>query len=760
MNHGASPSGAAAPPAGLLHYALLALPAGLFALLAWGLAEQPLPWRLALDWVPSLGLAAEFRVDGLSAQMLALITGIGALVFVYAHGYLEHEPRRDRLLAVLALFMLAMVGAVTADNVILLFLFWELTSLTSFFLVGWNHRDSRARASARQALLLTLAGGLALLGGLILLAGLAHTWTLSGILAAAPSFREDPRLAWALGLVFLGAFSKSAQFPFHFWLPNAMSAPTPVSAYLHSATMVKLGIYLLARLDPAFNDLPLWEYTLVGVGTLTAVWAAILALRERDLKRILARTTVSALGIMVLLVGMPSEGAGLALVAFMFAHALYKAPLFMVAGNIDHATGTRNIDHLMGLRRIMPWSAAIAILAGFSMAGLPMSFGFIAKDVIASAKAEADVLALVSHAMLLVNAITVAVAGVAAVRVFWGPAEWPEGKVHEVPWSMRLPPLVIALTALEFEFLPNLADPLLLAAGQSVSPSLSVSDLAASYRFQGTLTALEITLILGIALFMAWDRLHRALHTIHWLDRLGPAAAYEHALHGLARLAALHTRVLQHGRLPGYQAWLVGALLALGLFAAWRGGFSVDLGGLGMPDEPLALAWLAACLVILAGAVAAVSLRDRLALLMASGLVGYGSAALFLFAGAPDLALTQFAVETVLVVVAAALLPRFRAQPAKLAEPVWRNGLLALLAGVGTFMLMAPLAGQPLDTDLSRWFGAASLPQAHGHNVVNVIIVDFRALDTLGEISVVFAALLAALPILTAWRRAPRGSMP
>ena len=736
-----APSHAAGPRS--LWAALLPL-AGFLTLL-WGLDRQPLPWHLTLDWVPSLGLAAAFRVDGLAAQMIALITGIGTLVFVYASGYLAHEPRRVRLLAILSLFMLAMVGAVSADSVILLFLFWELTSLTSFLLVGWNHADAHVRAGARQALLVTMAGGLALLGGLILLAQMAGSWTLSGILAAAPELRADPRLPAALALVMLGAFTKSAQFPFHFWLPNAMSAPTPVSAYLHSATMVKLGIYLLARLDPAFNDLPLWEFTLVGVGALTAVWAAVLALRERDLKRILARTTVSALGILVLLVGLPSPGAGLAVAAFMIAHALYKAPLFMVAGNIDHATGTRSIDRLMGLRRVMPWTAAVAILAGLSMAGLPMSFGFVAKEVISGAKSEAELFALVSHATVLVNSVSVAVAGVAAVRVFWGPPEFPRTQVHEVPWSMRLPPLLIALLALEFEFLPAVADPLLLAAAQSISPGLDAADLAASYRFDGTLTALEITLGLGLLLFLFWDRLHDLGHRIHWLDRYGPAAAYEHALHGLARLAAGHTRLLQHGRLSAYLRGTLAALLTLAGLVLW-----LAAPPLAWPDvlPGQSAAWAVALGLIAAGALAAPFLHDRLALLMASGLVGYGSAVLFLFAGAPDLAFTQFAVETVLVVVAAAVLPHFRRQAPRLVEPRRTNALLAALAGLGVFLLLLPLSALPPDTALADWFAAHSLEAAHGRNVVNVIIVDFRGLDTLGEIAVVAASLLAAPPLL------------
>lgn len=604
------------------------LPLALFSALAWGVLHHELPWQGEVAWVPSLGVSLAFRIDGLSAQMLALITGIGTLVFVYASGYLAHEARRGRLLGVLLLFMLAMIGAVTADNLIVLFLFWELTSLSSFLLVGFKHDDAHARASARQALLVTMGGGLALLGGFVLLARMAGTWSLSGVQAAAPAIMHDPLLPLAVVLVMIGAFTKSAQFPFHFWLPNAMSAPTPVSAYLHSATMVKLGIYLLARFDASFNDLPLWESTLITVGTITAVWGAVLALRERDLKRILARTTVSALGTLTLLIGLSTPGAGLAVAAFLFAHALYKAPLFMVAGNIDHATGTRSIDHLMGLRHAMPWTAAVAILAGLSMAGLPLSFGFVAKDVMAVAKAEAELFALASYALVLVNAIAVAVAGVAAIRVFWGPPEWPRGKVHEAHWTMLAPPLLIVLLGLEFELIPNVANPLLLAAAQSISPALGQVDLQATHDLATLLSTSGIAVGIGLLLFVFWDHLHEVLHRQHWLDRYGPAALYEALLHGLARLAAWHTRAIQHGGLTGYLRLMLAALLAMGSFG-WL--LTVPALQLEWQWAPQGWAWLAACVLIATGALAAVSLRDRLAVLMASGLIGYGSAVLFLF---------------------------------------------------------------------------------------------------------------------------------
>ena len=759
------------------------LPLAGFIALVWGLLNHPLPWHGSLDWIPSLGVSFAVNIDGLSSQFLALILGIGTLVFVYASGYMAGEPRRGRLFLILILFMLAMVGAVSADHLLVLFLFWELTSLTSFLLAGFYHDDERARAAARQALLVTMGGGLALLAAILLLADMAGSYSLRDLIARGPGLVDDPRLPAALLLLFLGCFTKSAQFPFHFWLPNAMAAPTPVSAYLHSATMVKLGIYLLARLDPAFNDLLLWEAVLIGVGTLTGVWGAVLALRERDLKRILAWSTVSALGTLTLLIGLPNPGAGLAVVGFLFAHALYKAPLFMVAGNIDHATGTRVIDRLMGLRRAMPWTAAAALLAGLSMAGLPLSFGFVAKDLVTVAKTEAELLDWVSYATLFVNATAAAVAGIATLRIFGGPLP-PAGtltgndgealahslpnRAREAPWTMVLPPLVIALIGIEFEFLPDLADPLLAEAAQVIAPGLGAVDVATSYQFGTVLTATEIALLVGLVLFLIWDWLHRLLHRVHWLDHIGPEATYERALRGLTRIAAWQTRLIQSGRLTAYLRWTLASLLALAVGASLAAGSATSFGLAGALDLLATAAtewraqgwrWSVAAVLIVAGAAAGVVLRDRMALLMASGLVGYGSAVLFLFAGAPDLAFTQFAVETALVVVAAALLPRYGKAPRLPDEPRVGNALLAITGGASIFVLVMWLLSLPLDPELANWFGETSLPQAHGRNVVNVIIVDFRALDTLGEIAVVAFSLIAALPVLGALAR-NRGRSP
>ena len=728
----------------------------LFAALLFALAATPLPWRFNQPWIPSLGVELNVYVDGLSAQFLLLITGIGTMVFVYGSGYLTGDPRQRRVFVLLTLFMLAMIGAVVSDHLMVLFIFWELTSVLSFLLVGFDHEQMASRKSAQQALLVTGSGGLCMLAGIILLGQIVGSYSIQALIGHAQQFLADPRLNLALGLVFLGAFTKSAQFPCHFWLPNAMAAPTPVSAYLHSATMVKLGIYLLARLDPAFGELLFWQYTLVGVGTVTAVFAAFQTVYERDLKRILAWSTVATLGTLVMLVGLPGQGAALAVAALFFAHALYKAPLFFVAGNLDHGAGTRQIDHLTGLRRYMPWTAAAALLAALSMAGLPLTLGFVAKDAITFAKTQAESLHLVSYATMFVNGISVAVAAIAAIRVFWGRDTVPrKAHPHEVHTSMLLPPLSLVALGLLFGFAPTLIDPLLGAAARAMAPGFDPDTVASSYDLLPVLEATLGALLFGGLVYLNWDHLHTLLDRIRHLERFGPEAAYRRALELLPHLATRLTRRLQHGLLPGYLATLIGtaALLTLALLILARPAWNWPA------VQPLSISVLGAALLITAGACAALVVRDHLVLLLVSGLVGYGSAVLFLFTGAPDLALTQFAVETVFVVVAAAVLLRLRrlAPVAGAAPPEARLRPLALgvaLTFAATLTALVLLvAGMPFDSGLSDFFNTQSLPNAHGRNVVNVIIVDFRAFDTLGEIAVLAFALLAALPLLGITRR-------
>lgn len=713
-----------------------------------------LPLAGSIAWVPALGIALDWRIDGLTALMLLMITGVGSAVFVYAGGYLAGHPGQRRLYVQLTLFMLAMIGCVTADNLFTLFLFWEATSVLSFLLVGFHHERAVSRKAAQQSLLVTGTGGLALLAGFILIAQVAGTSSISTVVQRLPAIAAEPLLAAGVLLVLVGAFTKSAQFPFHFWLPNAMAAPTPVSAYLHSATMVKLGVYLVARLDAGFDAWPLWQWLLQGAGSVTAAWGMVLALRERDLKRILAWSTVATLGTLVALVGLPGEGAAVAVGALLLAHALYKAPLFFVAGNVDHGVGTRVIDRLGGLRTALPWTAAAAALAGMSMAGIPLSFGFVAKDLIAAAKATDDVLALTAVANTVFSAVAVAVAGVAAVRVFWRKAPAPvPASVHEGGATLLLPPLVLAVLGIVLGLFPAWARPVLEGAGMAMTPGDDpVLAPVARVLLVESLTFAS-TFALGALVYLAWEPLHRVVDAVAMrLGTFGLAAQYERSLGWIPHIAAASTRWLQHGRSPAYMGVAAAvAVLAIGLplvmaapSLAWPAWSLPSLGAAG------------GVLLIAAGALAAAVLKERLVLLLGAGLVGYGSAVLFLFAGAPDVAFTQVVVETVFVIVIAAVLLALkrRGKATSVPEPGWRPLAFVLslaFATVLTGLLLAAVA-VPFDDSLSRWFGEHSVPAAQGRNVVNVILVDFRALDTLGEITVVMLSLLAAVTLLRAAR--------
>lgn len=730
------------------------IPLGAFVTLLWALFTHELPWQLTWMWVAALDVELAFRVDGLSALMLLMITGIGIAVFVYAGGYLADNPAKRRAYQLLTLFLLAMVGSVTADHLLVLFLFWEGTSLLSFLLVGFYHERKESRKAAQQSLLVTGSGGLVMFAGFILLGETLGSYRISTLIEILPHTPQTATLHTAMLLILVGAFTKSAQFPFHFWLPNAMSAPTPVSAYLHSATMVKLGVYLLARLDPGFGDWLWWEWSLKAVGSVTAAWGMVLALRERDLKRILAWSTVATLGTLVVLVGLRSANASVAVGLLLLAHALYKAPLFFVAGNIDHGTGTRLLDRLGSLRRQMPWTAFTALLAAASMAGLPLSFGFIAKEMILDAKSAEEVFLFARLANTVFGIIAVAVAGTVAIRVFW--LRPPAGVVchaHEGGAALVLPPLILAMVGIGLGIFPFIAQDLIGAAAHAMQPGMGGQTLNLSLNLQTAWGALGLSLLLGTLVYLLWDTLH---HAVEWVaakvGRIGVTSLYERSLDWIPLLAATTTRWLQHGHLPTYVAMLLGSVVIAVGTGLWLGWADAVLPGWDAP--PLGV--VGACCLIVLGAVAASTLRDRLVLLLATGLIGYGSAVLFLFVGAPDLAYTQFTVETVFVIVVAAVLLKLRRLGLgdSVAEPRWRPAaaLLAIaLASVLTLLLLL-VYGAAFDPQLSDYFGNHSVVSAHGRNVVNVILVDFRAMDTLGEVTVVMLSLLAALPLLRALR--------
>jgi multicomponent Na+:H+ antiporter subunit A len=706
---------------------------------------------LAWEWSPELGVRLSFALDGLSLLFALLICGIGALVLVYAGQYLAGHSQLGRFYAFLLLFMGAMLGLVLADNLLTLFVFWELTSISSFLLIGFTHERTESRAAARQALLVTGGGGLALLVGLIMLGLAGGSFELSELLARGDALRAHPLYGAILALVLTGAFTKSAQFPFHFWLPSAMEAPTPVSAYLHSATMVKAGVYLLARLSPVLGGTPTWTALLVGFGATTMLVGGMLALYQTDLKRILAYTTVSALGTLVLLLGIGSEAAITAAVVFLLAHALYKGALFMLAGAIDHETGTRNVERLGGLRRAMPVTAAIAVLAAVSLSGLGPVLSFIAKELLFEAMIEEEqigwalgVVAVLASALFVLEALIV------TVRPFFG-AEQATPKVpHEAPPSMWLGPALLSVAGLVVGLAPALVERTVTAASSAILGRPAAVDLYLWHGFNLALGMTGASALLGIAMYRAWAALRR---TTPWAERaLGfwPSDAYRLSLDGVNQLARAVTRALQSGYLRQYLFIILLATVGfVGLTLAAKHGAPVTLAWTELRFYEAVLAAL-----MLAAAIYAVVAPGRLSAVAALGIVGYGIALIYILYGAPDLAMTQILVETLTVllfVLAFHHLPRFQ----NLSTPLGRARDALIALGVGGLMTALVLAATatPPESRLADFFAENSKPVAHGSNIVNVILVDFRALDTFGEITVLSIAAFGVYALLKLGRR-------
>lgn len=697
-----------------------------------------------MPWSPALGLQFSFRADGLGLLFALLISGIGTLIVLYGGGYLKGNPDLGRFYGWLFVFMAAMLGVVLSDNLILLFVFWELTSLSSFMLIGFKHEEERSRAAALQALLVTGLGGLVMLAGFILLGQASGSYELSTLLAMGDEIRSSALYLPALILILIGAFTKSAQFPFHFWLPNAMEAPTPVSAYLHSATMVKAGIYLLARLNPALGGTPAWQTIVTVIGAVTMLAGGYLALTQTDLKRLLAYSTVAALGAMTMLIGIGDSLAIKGALTFLLAHALYKGSLFMVAGSIDHETGTRDVTHLGGLGRLMPFTAGAAALAALSMAGLPPLFGFITKEVLYERSLEAG--AWVSAAAIFFALSNIFVAGMVAVAPFWGRdrASKPEqAKVHEAPFSIFLGPLILAglglLAGVSLGSVGHLLEPAISAsAGQAVKVKLSL--------WHGLTPALILsllTLLAGIILYIARLPIQRILAATGKIP--GPERLYAASLNGLISFADAQTRFLQSGYLRYYLTTTILATVT---------GVSVTffaLGGWRWPELVLDLRFyeVGLAVFIMLAALNATRSPSRLSAVASMGAAGYGIALLYLLYGAPDLAMTQFLIESLTVVLFVLTfyhLPQF----ARLSKPATRarDIVLSLLAGgMMTMLVLSSLGGQVFPS-ISEFFAENSYPLAHGRNVVNVILVDFRGTDTLGEITVLGIAATGVYALL------------
>lgn len=695
--------------------------------------------RDSLAWVPSLGVNFSFYLDGLSLLFALLITGIGIFIVIYSGGYLKGHPDLGRFYLVILLFMASMLGLVLADNIVTLFVMWELTSLTSYLLIGFHHLEFRSRRAATQALLVTAGGGLALLAGLVLLAGMGGSMEISEWLGQSAVLREHPLYLPALLLVFLGAFTKSAQFPFHFWLPNAMEAPTPVSAYLHSATMVKAGVYLLARLQPALGGSEVWSNTLILFGLATLLTGATLTFRHTDLKRLLAYSTVAALGALVFLIGMvplTDHYAAMGFATFLLAHSLYKGGLFMAAGAIDHEAGTREITRLEGLFRAMPLTGVAVVLAALSLAGLPPVLGFIGKEVLYVAALQAVPVWMVGLAVLGFAA-GVMLALLLVVPFFRGRP--PQG-VHEGSPSLWLGPVVLAGLGLLVGLLPSLYNPLADAVASAVKGQEVAYHLKLWHGFNPALLLSLLTVLLGAGFFFLYPRLQA------WMARKplpGPESAYVALLRGLMRWAAGVERLLQSGSLRAYLVWMFAGLVGLVGLALLRSGQVFWPEGASSP----ATAQVLLLSLMLLGALFALRLRSHLAMVVVLGMVGAGVAMVFLLQNAPDLSITQFLVETLTAILVALVLLQIRS-----IGPVprgrWLDKAVALGFGGLVTLLMLGMLAQPIGLHLSQFFAQKSLPEGFGRNIVNVILVDFRGLDTFGEMTVVGLAGLGVWALL------------
>ena len=709
-------------------------------------------------WLDLPGAGFGLRADGLAFLFALLVIGIGALVILYARYYLAPTDPMARFYAQFMLFMAAMLGIVLADNLLLLVIFWELTSLSSFLLIAyWPHRAD-ARQAARMAVVVTGSGGLALLAGVLLLAHITGSFSLDVVLASGDLIRGHPLYLPALALILLGAFTKSAQFPFHFWLPQAMAAPTPVSAYLHSATMVKAGVFLIARLYPALSGTDAWLYVVGAVGLATLLVGAYLAIFQHDLKGLLAYSTISHLGLITFLFGLGSPLATVAGVFHILNHATFKASLFMAAGIIDHETGTRDMRRLGGLWRYMPQTAVLAIISSLAMAGVPLLNGFLSKEMfygetlqVAGSRPLAVVIPVIA---MVATAFAVAYSVRFIHDVFFSgdPRNMPRVP-HEPPQWMRVPVGVLAVICLLVGILPGQTIGPLLAVGarSALGGTLPQYSLAVWHGLTLPLVMSLLALVLGTAFYFSLKRLF-ALHDIVHLPH-GGAEIFAWIIQRLQRASRWLVTAMEGCGARGTLLALVLATLAAILIPWLADGRTLRLSPAGENDLMTLVIWVVGMIAI----VGVVALhRRRLAALIFVGVAGLVVSLTFVFFSAPDLALTQLLVEVVSVVLLMLALyylpgegPREDSAGRRLTD-----GAIALLAGVCmTALAYLLLTGQ--SETISEYFLAKSLPEGGGTNVVNVILVDFRGFDTLGEITVLGIAGLTVFALLRDFRPAP-----
>ncbi|MCA1061610.1 Na+/H+ antiporter subunit A [Rossellomorea aquimaris] len=730
-----------------------------------------------LEWMPSFGINFIAYVDGLGLLFAMLITGIGSLVVLYSIYYLDKKKEQlHNFYVYLMMFMGAMLGVVLSDNLIVLYMFWEFTSISSFLLIGyWYHRE-RSRYGAQKSMLITVFGGLSMLGGFLLLYLMGGTFSIRELVVQADQLMTQALFLPALLLVLLGAFTKSAQFPFHIWLPDAMEAPTPVSAYLHSATMVKAGIYLVARLSPVFAESSVWLWLVGGVGIFTLFWGSFNAVKQTDLKGILAFSTVSQLGLIMSLLGVGAAAlhytqldeniymvATLAAVFHLINHATFKGSLFMVVGIIDHETGTRDIRKLGGLMNFMPITFTIAIIGAFSMAGLPPFNGFLSKEMFFTGMVrvlEMDIFNLDTFGMIFPllawvgSVFTFIYSMLLVFKTFTGKhqPEKLEKKPHEAPLGMLISPIILASLVVIFGFFPNiLSERIIEPAVAAITPSLIQEGHAVETHisfWHGFTPELFMTfgvILFGVLLYLllpSWKKVYT------WIpERFTLNSFYDGGLIRSERGAKNFTSGYMTGFIRTYLVYIFSFLIAISLFAMWfKGAFAIETKDL----SPVGVYEIAIALLLVISSVTILFAKSRLTSIISLGAAGYTVSLFFVLFRAPDLALTQLVIETVSV--ALFLLCFYHLPQLSRHEERMRFKLGNALISIGVGLVVALFAissySSKLFESISKYYIENTHDKAGGENMVNVILVDFRGFDTMFEICVLAIAALGIFSMI------------
>ncbi len=713
------------------------------------------------SWLPQLGIDLSFRLDALGLLFSLLITGIGTLIFIYAYYYLSPQNSLSKLYVLLMLFMAAMLGISLSNNLILLLTFWELTSISSFLLVGYWSNYEAAQRGSRMALTITGMGGLAMLGGFVLLAQITGTYQIDQILMMTEQIQSHHLFVPTLLLILLGAFTKSAQFPFHFWLPNAMAAPTPVSAYLHSATMVKAGIFLLARLLPIFAGAALYHNLVTFIGLFTLCMAAFFAIFKEDLKGLLAYSTISHLGLIMCLLGIGSPLAVAAAIFHIINHATFKAALFMIAGIIDHESGTRDLRKLSGLWQLLPFTATLTMITAASMAGVPLTNGFLSKEMFFT-----ELVANLSGPVLLVSAIVATLAGIFAVAYsirlvhgvfFDGPIgkDVPNKEAQEPPFGMRAPATLLAVLCILVGLMPALLVEHIVNSTTRASTQLSQFEgihLAIWHGFNLPLLMSVIALLGGIIFYfsLAKGGKIREIDLDPHLGQFQGKLLFELFLKHLLQVSRKIKRKTENGSLQSYLVWIIAFTVFMVALPLFNQGLTTGTRELTHAPMIAIVLWLllfSACWMMLWFH------HERIKAVLISGAVGLVVTMMFVGLSAPDLAQTQITVDvvtTVLLLMSLSLLPQLTPYESSRSRR-WRDAFIAIGGGIGIGWI-AWLVMTRNHNSISWFFNQQSIPLGGGTNVVNVILVDFRGFDTFGEITVLGIAAIGTLCLMDGMR--------